>query len=58
MYSNDFRFNAETLIQNAKDKNLEGAKLAYLGMTLSCFHCHAYVRDVGMIRFDSGDLGR
>lgn len=52
MYSEDFRRSASTLAKLAKDKNLEGAKLTYLEMTLSCFHCHAYVRDIGMIRLD------
>ena len=33
MYRDEFRRAAETMIQNAKEKNLEGAKLAYLGMT-------------------------
>ena len=36
MYSDDFRRSAETLVNLAKDKNLEGAKLTYLEMTLSC----------------------
>jgi hypothetical protein len=52
MNSEDFRSTAEKLVSNAKEKNLEGAKLAYLEMTLTCFHCHKYVRDVGMARFE------
>jgi hypothetical protein len=53
VHSNDFRRSAETLVKQAKEKNLEAAKLTYLGMTLSCFQCHAYVRDVGMIRLNA-----
>jgi hypothetical protein len=45
MWSNEFAQNAEAIVKAAKDKNLEAAKLNYLGMTLACFHCHNYVRD-------------
>jgi hypothetical protein len=53
MYRDEFRRSAEALVRQAKEKNLEAAKLSYLEMTMSCFHCHAYVRDVGMVRFDT-----
>jgi hypothetical protein len=53
MYRDEFRRSAESLGKSAKEKNLEAAKLAYLEMTMSCFHCHAYVRDVGMARFEA-----
>jgi rubrerythrin len=46
MWSNEFSRNAEGIIKAAKDKNPEAAKLQYLGMTLCCFHCHTYVRDM------------
>ncbi len=46
IYSNDFRRSAETMIQAAKDKNLDGAALAYVDMTLTCVRCHKYVREV------------
>ena len=46
MWSNEFTQSAEGIKQAAKDKNLEAAKLSYLGMTLACFHCHTYVRDL------------
>ena len=35
---------AETLAAKAKDKNLDGATLAYLDMTLSCVACHNHFR--------------
>src|SRR5579872_4970254 len=38
IWSEEFARNAEGVIQAAKDKNLEAAKLNYLGMTLACFH--------------------
>lgn len=45
-WSNDFAGSADNIVQAAKDKNLEGAKLNYLSLTLACFHCHTYVRDL------------
>jgi hypothetical protein len=52
MWSGQFRASAEDLIKAAKEKNLESAKLNYLGMTMACFHCHSYVRDQGMTRLE------
>lgn len=48
LWSNDFLRSAEKIVQAAKEKNMESAKLNYLGMTLACFHCHTYVRDLRM----------
>lgn len=45
LWSDEFTRSAEGVSKAAKDKNLEAAKLHYLGMTMSCFHCHAYTRD-------------
>jgi hypothetical protein len=52
VYGNEFRRNAETMIQSAKAKNLDGATLAYVDMTLTCVKCHKYVREVRMGRLD------
>jgi hypothetical protein len=52
MWSDQFRQSAQDLVKAAKEKNLESAKLNYLGMTMACFHCHSYVRDLGMARLD------
>ncbi|OAI55178.1 hypothetical protein AYO44_00245 [Planctomycetaceae bacterium SCGC AG-212-F19] len=52
VYSNDFRRNAETLGQMATAKNLDGAALAYVELTLSCVKCHKHVREVRMARAD------
>jgi hypothetical protein len=51
-YSNDFRRNAEALVQSAKEKNLDGAALAYVDLTLNCVKCHKHVREVRMTRRD------
>jgi hypothetical protein len=53
MFSNQFRRTAESLIKNAKDKNTDGAALAYVDMTLVCVKCHKYVRERKMTRLDS-----
>ena len=52
MWSNEFDAAAQKIVKAAKDKNLDIAKLAYLEMTMTCFHCHAYVRDLGDIRLE------
>jgi hypothetical protein len=52
IYSNDFRRNAETLIKNAKDQNLDAAALSYVDLTLTCVKCHKYVREERMTRLD------
>ena len=56
MWSDQFRQSAQDLVKAAKEKNLESAKLNYLGMTMACFHCHSYVRDLGMTRLESEAL--
>ena len=52
LWSNEFTRSAEGMVQAAKDKNLEAGKLAYLGMTMSCFNCHTYVRDLRRTKLD------
>jgi hypothetical protein len=57
LHSNEFRRNAETLLTRAREKNLDGAALAYVELTLSCVRCHKYVREVRTARLDSGVIG-
>jgi hypothetical protein len=52
IHSNDFRRAAEALIQRSQQKNLDGAVLAYLDLTMSCVRCHKYVRDTRFTRLD------
>lgn len=52
VHGNEFRKAAEAIIQNAKAKNLDGATLAYVDMTLNCVKCHKHVREVRMARND------
>jgi hypothetical protein len=52
LYSNDFRRIAESLVKNAKDRNLDAATLSYVDLTLTCVKCHKHVREVRMVRAD------
>jgi len=52
IYSNDFRRTADALIKNAKDKNLDGAALNYVELTLTCVRCHKHVREVQWVKND------
>lgn len=45
-YSDAFRRNAQTLAQRARDKNLDGAALSYVQLTLNCVDCHKHIREV------------
>lgn len=48
LHSNDFRRTADVIVREAKAKNLDGATLAYVDLTLQCVKCHKYVREVRM----------
>lgn len=48
LYSNDFLRRVENLKKAAKTKNIDGAALAYVDMTLTCVKCHQYLRDEGI----------
>jgi hypothetical protein len=48
--SEDFRRNTNSLTESAKAKNLDGATLAYVGVTMKCVECHKYVRSVQVDR--------
>jgi|SRR5262245_47287276 len=43
--ANAFQRAAETAIEKAKAKNIDGATLAYLDMTLTCVRCHEHTRE-------------
>jgi hypothetical protein len=45
-HSDDFRRRADALTDAAKKKNLDGASLAFVELTLNCVQCHKHVRDV------------
>jgi cytochrome c556 len=44
-YSAQFKQIANRLTKAAKEKNLDGAALDYVQLTLNCVDCHKHVRD-------------
>ncbi|MBX7168395.1 MAG: hypothetical protein K1X74_18815 [Pirellulales bacterium] len=52
-HSLEFRRVAEELADAAAKKNLDGATLAYVQLTLECVQCHKYVRSVRMAQVSS-----
>ena len=43
-FSAAFRRNADALAEAARDKNIDGATLGYVRLTMSCVECHKFVR--------------
>ena len=43
--SAEFRRTADRLTAAGKKKNMDGAALAYVELTMKCIDCHKYVRD-------------
>jgi cytochrome c556 len=43
--SAEFRRSCDSLRKAAKAKNLDGAALAWMEVTMKCIQCHTYVRD-------------
>ncbi len=54
--SAEFRRSTDALTTAAKEKNLDGATLAYVDVTLKCVECHKYVRRVRNARLDDSLL--
>lgn len=52
-HSTDFRRTVDTMTEAGKNKNLDGATLAYVEMTMKCVACHKYVRKIRTARSDS-----
>ncbi|MCR9118689.1 MAG: hypothetical protein NXI22_17265 [bacterium] len=50
--SAEFRREVDALMTAAKKKNLDGATLAYLKVTMNCIECHKYVRGVREASFE------
>jgi len=46
--SREFRRATDALKSAAKKKNLDGAALAYVDVTMKCINCHKYVRGTRM----------
>jgi hypothetical protein len=54
VYLNEFQRNAENLARQAKEKNLDGAALAYVDLTLNCVKCHKHIREGKTGRLEQG----
>ena len=46
VFTSEFQRLATEMVAKAKDKNIDGATLAYLRLTMNCVNCHKYVRQV------------
>ena len=55
-HSREFRRTADEMSREAKQKNLDGAALKYVEMSLKCVSCHKYVRGVRMAAVDPRHL--
>lgn len=49
-HSAEFQRSAERLLKQSEEKNLDGATLSYLQLTMSCVTCHKYVRGAKLAR--------
>ncbi len=56
--SAEFRREVDGLMEAAREKNLDGATLAYVKVTMNCIECHKYVRSVRSVRLDDHSLRR
>ena len=48
-HSAEFQRASERLLKQAKEKNLEGATLSYMQLTMNCVTCHKYVRGAKLV---------
>ena len=44
LFLNEFRRNAQELMEAGRQKNLDAASLAYVQMIMSCVSCHKFIR--------------
>jgi hypothetical protein len=44
VFTSEFQRLTDELVQKAREKNMDGATLAYLRLTMNCVNCHKYVR--------------
>jgi hypothetical protein len=46
VFTTEFQGLTDELVKKAREKNMDGATLAYLRLTMNCVNCHKYVRQV------------
>ena len=56
--STEFRRSTDDLKKAAQKKNLDGATLAFVNVTMKCVECHKYVRSVRNASLDLRDFPR
>jgi hypothetical protein len=44
LFTTEFRRNTDELFKQAKERNIDGATLAYLKLTIDCVECHGLIR--------------
>jgi hypothetical protein len=44
MLTSEFQRHTDELVKHAKAKNIDGATLAYVKLTMSCIQCHKFIR--------------
>src|SRR5690348_16450923 len=44
VFTGEFQRLADEMAKKAREKNMDGATLAYLRLTMNCVNCHKYVR--------------
>ena len=54
-FSLNFRRTVDSIAKAAKDKNIDGATLGYVRMTMSCVECHKFVRGKLVAAVNGGD---
>jgi len=47
LLTNTFRRNLDDLASEARDRDIDGATLAYLRVTMNCVECHKFIRRSG-----------
>jgi cytochrome c556 len=47
LFTSAFQRNADELVKQAKEHNIDGATLAYLKLTMNCVECHKFIRHPG-----------
>lgn len=45
VFTTEFQRLADELVKKAREKNTDGATLAYVRLTVNCVNCHKYVRE-------------
>jgi hypothetical protein len=46
VFTSEFQRLTDELVKKAREKNIDGATLAYLRLTMNCVNCHKYVRQL------------